>query len=120
MGRQSTYGLKQLGYATKNGAEAAAHAVRNYISRTDLSTDDVMLKIDFNTVANASNTVRRDALLTTISGWPSPSLWGHPGGVEAELKLMESLYNHPDTEAILLPFLYGPLDDTTFSFRNHS
>ena len=60
--RQSNYGTVQLGYGTALGAEAAAHAARNYIARQK-SENHVLLKID---LENAFNSVRRDCILEAI------------------------------------------------------
>ena len=57
--RQSNYGTVQLGYGTALGAEAAAHAARNYIANQK-SKNHVLLKID---LENAFNSVRRDSIL---------------------------------------------------------
>ena len=49
----------QLGFSTRGGCEAAVHAARSYLSGT--SQRRVVCKLD---VANAFNSLRRDALLT--------------------------------------------------------
>ena len=53
----------QLGVATRNGCEAAVHAVRAYITDAARSSQPtVIIKLD---VSNAFNSVRRDVMLET-------------------------------------------------------
>ena len=51
----------QLGYGTKNGAEAAVHAARLFLQ--GMVDDQVMLKLDFK---NAFNCIRRDKMLKAV------------------------------------------------------
>src|SRR5271163_754301 len=53
---------RQLGFAVKGGAEAAARATRLYLQ--NIQPGQAFLKIDFK---NAFNTIRRDSLLKSIS-----------------------------------------------------
>ena len=55
----------QLGVATRNGCEAAVHAVRAYIQGSSESAADskIMVKLD---VSNAFNTVRRDSMMEAV------------------------------------------------------
>ncbi|XP_055336548.1 uncharacterized protein LOC129586997 [Paramacrobiotus metropolitanus] len=52
----------QLGFGIRGGAEAAVHAVRNYVEEVH-NDARVIVKLDFR---NAFNTLRRDVLLSTI------------------------------------------------------
>ena len=52
---------RQLGYGVRNGAEAAVHAARMYLSNPDPSI--VFLKLDFQ---NAFNSLRRDKMLQAV------------------------------------------------------
>ena len=51
----------QLGYGTKGGCEAAAHATRNYI--TNNPSNKVFLKLD---ISNAFNCIWRDTVLQNV------------------------------------------------------
>lgn len=51
---------QQLGFGVKGGCEAAVHAARTFLSRTDY---EVFIKVD---VSNAFNSVDRGALLTEV------------------------------------------------------
>ena len=54
----------QLGVATKNGCEAAVHAVRAYTHEYEATDEDrILVKLD---VSNAFNSVRRDAMLEAV------------------------------------------------------
>lgn len=53
---------KQVGFGTRGGAEAGAHAARRYINHEHLSTK-VMLKIDY---ANAFNELERNPMLVSV------------------------------------------------------
>ena len=54
----------QLGVATRNGCEAAVHAVRTYAQECQATDGSrVLVKLD---VSNAFNSVRRDAMLETV------------------------------------------------------
>ena len=52
---------RQLGYGVTNGAEAAVHTPRLYLSEAD--HDSVMVKLDFK---NAFNSIRRDKMLEAV------------------------------------------------------
>ena len=52
----------QMGVGTPKGAEAAVHAIREYVTHPS-SCDKVLLKIDFK---NAFNQVRRDVILNQV------------------------------------------------------
>ena len=54
---------RQLGYGTKNGAEAAVHAMSVYLC--SLNPEKVVLKLDFQ---NAFNSLRRDRMLEAVFG----------------------------------------------------
>ena len=51
----------QLGYSSKGGSEAAAHAARHYL--TSNTQDKVFLKLD---IKNAFNTMNRDVILQKV------------------------------------------------------
>ena len=51
----------QLGFGIQQGAEAAVHAARSFL--TNLTENQVLLKINF---CNAFNTLRRDQMLAVI------------------------------------------------------
>jgi hypothetical protein len=53
---------RQLGFGTRCGAEAAAHAAGRYVR--NLTEDKILFKIDF---TNAFNTVRRDCMLEAVA-----------------------------------------------------
>ena len=53
----------QLGVATRNGCEAAVHAVRAYIQQSEVNEDRILVKLD---VSNAFNSVRRDSMLEAV------------------------------------------------------
>ena len=54
----------QLGVTTRNGCEAAVHAVRSYVCMAEASDQHtVLVKLD---VANAFSSIRRDRMLQTI------------------------------------------------------
>jgi len=53
---------RQLGFAVKGGAEAAAHATRRFLQ--NMQPGEVFVKIDFK---NAFNTIRRDNILESVS-----------------------------------------------------
>lgn len=57
------YRPSQLGFGTKGGAEAGAHAARNFIN-TKHSSTKVFLKLDYR---NAFNELERDVML--LSTW---------------------------------------------------
>ena len=59
----------QLGYGTKGGSEAAAHAIRHYISKN--TKNKVFLKLD---ISNAFNSMRRDHILHKVKE-TQPSLY---------------------------------------------
>ena len=52
---------RQLGHGTTRGAEAAVHAARLFLHT--LITEHVVVKLDFK---NASNSIQRDKMLTTV------------------------------------------------------
>ena len=57
----------QLGVGTRNGCEAAVHAVRAHINNaSDFTDPTALVKLD---VANAFNTLRRDAMLEATKAW---------------------------------------------------
>jgi hypothetical protein len=58
----------QLGFGVKQGAEAAAHAARCYVS--NLRPGGALLKIDF---ANAFNTISRDEVFISVADYTLPS-----------------------------------------------
>ena len=53
---------KQLGFGVKGGAEAAAHAARQYVEH--LTQQKALVKVDF---SNAFNTLRRDTILEAVN-----------------------------------------------------
>ena len=57
----SLFKPNQLGYATKGGSEAAAHAARHYI--TSSTHNKVFLKLD---IKNAFNCINRDVILKEV------------------------------------------------------
>ena len=52
---------RQLGFGVKGGAEAAAHAARQYVE--NLTPEKALVKVDF---SNAFNTLRRDTILEAV------------------------------------------------------
>ena len=53
--------LRQLGYGTKSGSEAATHAARLFLQHAESTS--VMVKLDF---CNAFNSNRRDKMLKCV------------------------------------------------------
>ena len=68
--RTASYRNIQLGYGTPRGAEAAAHAVRQYVCNNNQATR-VMFKIDFN---NAFNSLNRETILKNVAS-NNPSIF---------------------------------------------
>ena len=62
--RKCSYGSTQLGFGTKNGCEAAVHAIRKFLSSPGISDEHVLVKTFFE---NASNSISRQHMVENIS-----------------------------------------------------
>ncbi len=78
----SIMGHRQLGFGVAGGAEAAAHAVRCFLS--NLSPNEVFVKLDF---TNAFNSIRRDCVLEAVARFV-PELMAFVSSAYAETSVL--------------------------------